>query len=131
MHLQSERIFCIIVIAIRCKHRLDNGTAAKEGWKNMKAFTGFAIGALAVIGAAAAAGIYLKKKTEKEDEYEKFEDIMDSEDDFDAFFDEDDEVLDDKAEDIAEAVEEKAEDAAEAVKDAVSDIADEIKDVTE
>ena len=43
----------------------------------MKAFTGFAIGILAVVGAIAAVGIYLKKKTEKEQlEYEKFDEIM-------------------------------------------------------
>ena len=61
----------------------------------MKAFTGFAIGTLAVLGAVAAVFIYLKKKTEKEIEYDQFDDIMDSDEDFDdEFFDDDDEVLD-------------------------------------
>ncbi len=69
----------------------------------MKAFTGFAIGTLAVLGAVAAIGIYLKKKTEKELDYDKFDDIMESDDDFDTFFDEDDEVIDDVAETADEA----------------------------
>ena len=61
----------------------------------MKAFTGFAIGTLAVLGAVAAVFIYLKKKTEKEIAYDQFDDIMDSDEDFDdEFFDDDDEVLD-------------------------------------
>ena len=41
----------------------------------MKAFTGFAVGTLAVLGAVAAVFIYLKKKTEKEIEYDQFDDI--------------------------------------------------------
>ena len=49
----------------------------------MKAFTGFAVGTLAVLGAVAAVFIYLKKKTEKEIEYDQFDDIMDSDEDFD------------------------------------------------
>ncbi len=66
----------------------------------MKAFTGFAIGILAVLGAVAAVFIYLKKKTEKEIEYDQFDEIMDSDADFDDdFFDDDDEVID--AADIA------------------------------
>ena len=75
----------------------------------MKAFTGFAIGTLAVLGAVAAVFIYLKKKTEKEIAYDQFDDIMDSDEDFDdEFFDDDDEVLDpaevmNNAEDAAEA----------------------------
>lgn len=75
----------------------------------MKAFTGFAIGTLAVLGAVAAVFIYLKKKTEKEIAYDQFDDIMDSDEDFDdEFFDDDDEVLDpaevmNKPEDAAEA----------------------------
>ena len=61
----------------------------------MKAFTGFAIGILAVLGAVAAVFIYLKKKTEKEIEYDEFDEIMDSDADFDDdFFDDDDEVID-------------------------------------
>jgi len=61
----------------------------------MKAFTGFAIGILAVLGAVAAVFIYLKKKTEKEIEYDQFDEIMDSDADFDDdFFDDDDEVID-------------------------------------
>ena len=40
----------------------------------MKAFTGFAIGTLAVLGAVAAVFIYLKKKTEKEIAYDQFDD---------------------------------------------------------
>ena len=61
----------------------------------MKAFTGFAVGTLAVLGAVAAVFIYLKKKTDKEIEYDQFDDIMDSDEDFDdEFFDDDDEVLD-------------------------------------
>ena len=61
----------------------------------MKAFTGFAVGTLAVLGAVAAVFIYLKKKTEKEIAYDQFDDIMDSDEDFDdEFFDDDDEVLD-------------------------------------
>lgn len=47
----------------------------------MKAFTGFAIGTLAVLGAVAAVFIYLKKKTEKEIAYDQFDDIMDSDED--------------------------------------------------
>ena len=79
----------------------------------MKAFTGFAIGTLAVLGAVAAVFIYLKKKTEKEIAYDQFDDIMDSDEDFDAeFFDDDDEVLDPA--DVMNKSEEKAEDAAEA-----------------
>lgn len=83
----------------------------------MKAFTGFAIGTLAVLGAVAAVFIYLKKKTEKEIEYDQFDDIMDSDEDFDdEFFDDDDEVLDpaevmNKADDEAKA--DDAEEAAE------------------
>ena len=66
----------------------------------MKAFTGFAIGILAVLGAVAAVFIYLKKKTEMEIEYEQFDEIMDSDADFDDdCFDDDDEVID--AADIA------------------------------
>lgn len=75
----------------------------------MKAFTGFAIGTLAVLGAVAAVFIYLKKKTEKEIAYDQFDDIMDSDDEF---FDDDDEVLDPA--DVMNKSEEKAEDAAEA-----------------
>lgn len=79
----------------------------------MKAFTGFAIGTLAVLGAVAAVFIYLKKKTEKEIAYDQFDDIMDSDEDFDdEFFDDDDEVLDHA--DVMNKSEEKAEDAAEA-----------------
>lgn len=79
----------------------------------MKAFTGFAIGTLAVLGAVAAVFIYLKKKTEKEIAYDQFDDIMDSDEDFDdEFFDDDDEVLDPT--DVMNKSEEKAEDAAEA-----------------
>lgn len=80
----------------------------------MKAFTGFAIGTLAVLGAVAAVFIYLKKKTEKEIAYDQFDDIMDSDEDFDdEFFDDDDEVLN-PAEVMNKPEEEKAEDAAEA-----------------
>lgn len=80
----------------------------------MKAFTGFAIGTLAVLGAVAAVFIYLKKKTEKEISYDQFDDIMDSDEDFDdEFFDDDDEVLD-PAKVMNKPEEEKAEDAAEA-----------------
>lgn len=80
----------------------------------MKAFTGFAIGTLAVLGAVAAVFIYLKKKTEKEIAYDQFDDIMDSDEDFDdEFFDDDDEVLD-PAEVMNKPEKEKAEDAAEA-----------------
>ena len=76
----------------------------------MKAFTGFAIGTLAVLGAVAAVFIYLKKKTEKEIAYDQFDDIMDSDEDFDdEFFDDDDEVLDPA--DVMNKSEEKAEDA--------------------
>ena len=72
----------------------------------MKAFTGFAIGTLAVLGAVAAVFIYLKKKTEKEIAYDQFDDIMDSDEDFDdEFFD---------PADVMNKSEEKAEDAAEA-----------------
>lgn len=90
----------------------------------MKAFTGFAIGTLAVLGAVAAVFIYLKKKTEKEIEYDQFDDIMDSNEDFDdEFFDDDDEVLDPaevmnkadeeaKADDAEEVAEEPAEEKA-------------------
>ena len=79
----------------------------------MKAFTGFAIGKLAVLGAVAAVFIYLKKKTEKEIAYDQFDDIMDSDEDFDdEFFDDDDEVLDPA--EVMNKSEEKAEDAAEA-----------------
>ena len=75
----------------------------------MKAFTGFAIGTLAVLGAVAAVFIYLKKKTEKEIAYDQFDDIMDSDEDFDdEFFDDDDEVLDPA--DVMNKSEEKAED---------------------
>lgn len=90
---------------------------APEKRFKMKAFTGFAIGTLAVLGAVAAVFIYLKKKTEKEIAYDQFDDIMDSDEDFDdEFFDDDDEVLnpaevmnksEEKAEDAAEASEEK------------------------
>lgn len=74
----------------------------------MKAFTGFAIGTLAVLGAVAAVFIYLKKKTEKEIAYDQFDDIMDSDEDFDdEFFDDDDEVLDPA--DVMNKSEEKAE----------------------
>ncbi|HCS31389.1 MAG TPA: hypothetical protein DIW32_01945 [Eubacterium sp.] len=80
----------------------------------MKAFTGFAIGTLAVLGAVAAVFIYLKKKTEKEIAYDQFDDIMDGDEDFDdEFFDDDDEVLD-PAEVMNKPEKEKAEDAAEA-----------------
>lgn len=80
----------------------------------MKAFTGFAIGTLAVLGAVAAVFIYLKKKTEKEIAYDQFDDIMDSDEDFDdEFFDDDDEVLD-PAKVMNKPEEKKAEDAAEA-----------------
>lgn len=82
---------------------------APEKRLKMKAFTGFAIGTLAVLGAVAAVFIYLKKKTEKEIAYDQFDDIMDS----DEFFDDDDEVLD-PAEVMNKPEEEKAEDAAEA-----------------
>ena len=79
----------------------------------MKAFTGFAIGTLAVLGAVAAVFIYLKKKTEKEIAYDQFDDIMDSDEDFDdEFFDDDDEGRD--TADVMNKSEEKAEDAAEA-----------------
>lgn len=71
----------------------------------MKTFTGFAIGALAVLGAIAAVGIYLKKKTEKELDYDKFDDVMESDDDFDTFFDEDDEIIDEIEKDDDEAIE--------------------------
>ncbi|MBP3336107.1 MAG: hypothetical protein J6L61_08225 [Ruminiclostridium sp.] len=75
----------------------------------MKAFTGFAVGTLAVLGAVAAVFIYLKKKTEKEIEYDQFDDIMDSDEDFDnEFFDDDDEVLD-PSEVMNKPEEEKAE----------------------
>ena len=85
----------------------------------MKAFTGFAIGIFAVVGAIAAVGIYLKKKTEKEQlEYEKFDEIMDSEEDFDAFFDEEDEIIDE--------AEEAIEDAKDSVADAIAEVAEEI-----
>ena len=87
---------------------------APEKRLKMKAFTGFAIGTLAVLGAVAAVFIYLKKKTEKEIAYDQFDDIMDSDEDFDdEFFDDDDEVLD-PAEVMNKPEEEKAEDAAEA-----------------
>ncbi len=92
---------------------------APEKRFKMKAFTGFAIGTLAVLGAVAAVFIYLKKKTEKEIAYDQFDDIMDSDEDFDdEFFDDDDEVLDpaevmNKPEE-EKPEEEKAEDAAEA-----------------
>ena len=79
----------------------------------MKAFTGFAIGTLAVLGAVAAVFIYLKKKTEKEIAYDQFDDIMDSDEDFDdEFIDDEDEVLDPT--EVMNKSEEKAEDAAEA-----------------
>ncbi len=87
---------------------------APEKRLKMKAFTGFAIGTLAVLGAVAAVFIYLKKKTEKEIAYDQFDDIMDSDEDFDdEFFDDDDEVLD-PAEVMNKPEEEKAEDTAEA-----------------
>lgn len=87
---------------------------APEKRLKMKAFIGFAIGTLAVLGAVAAVFIYLKKKTEKEIAYDQFDDIMDSDEDFDdEFFDDDDEVLD-PAEVMNKPEEEKAEDAAEA-----------------
>lgn len=87
---------------------------APEKRFKMKAFTGFAIGTLAVLGAVAAVFIYLKKKTEKEIAYDQFDDIMDSDEDFDdEFFDDDDEVLD-PTEVMNKPEEEKAEDAAEA-----------------
>jgi len=86
---------------------------APEKRFKMKAFTGFAIGTLAVLGAVAAVFIYLKKKTEKEIAYDQFDDIMDSDEDFDdEFFDDDDEVLDPT--EVMNKSEEKAEDAAEA-----------------
>lgn len=86
---------------------------APEKRFKMKAFTGFAIGTLAVLGAVAAVFIYLKKKTEKEIAYNQFDDIMDSDEDFDdEFFDDDDEVLDPA--EVMNKSEEKAEDAAEA-----------------
>lgn len=86
---------------------------APEKRFKMKAFTGFAIGTLAVLGAVAAVFIYLKKKTEKEIAYDQFDDIMDSDEDFDdEFFDDDDEVLDPA--EVMNKSEEKAEDAAEA-----------------
>lgn len=86
---------------------------APEKRFKMKAFTGFAIGTLAVLGAVAAVFIYLKKKTEKEIAYDQFDDIMDSDEDFDdEFFDDDDEVLDPA--EVMSKSEEKAEDAAEA-----------------
>lgn len=82
---------------------------APEKRFKMKAFTGFAIGTLAVLGAVAAVFIYLKKKTEKEIAYDQFDDIMDSDEDFDdEFFDDDDEVLD-PAEGMNKPEEEKAE----------------------
>lgn len=78
----------------------------------MKAFTGFAVGTLAVLGAVAAVFIYLKKKTEKEIEYDQFDDIMDSDEDFDdEFFDDDDEVLD-PSDVMNKPEEEKTEDSA-------------------
>lgn len=78
----------------------------------MKAFTGFAVGTLAVLGAVVAVFIYLKKKTEKEIEYDQFDDIMDSDEDFDdEFFDDDDEVLD-PSDVMNKPEEEKAEDSA-------------------
>ena len=83
---------------------------APEKRFKMKAFTGFAIGTLAVLGAVAAVFIYLKKKTEKEIAYDQFDDIMDSDEEF---FDDDDEVLD-PAKVMNKPEEEKAEDAAEA-----------------
>lgn len=87
---------------------------APEKRLKMKAFTDFAIGTLAVLGAVAAVFIYLKKKTEKEIAYDQFDDIMNSDEDFDdEFFDDDDEVLD-PAEVMNKPEEEKAEDAAEA-----------------
>ena len=77
---------------------------APEKRFKMKAFTGFAIGTLAVLGAVAAVFIYLKKKTEKEIAYDQFDDIMDSDEDFDdEFFD------DDPAEVMNKPEEEKAE----------------------
>lgn len=88
---------------------------APEKRFKMKAFTGFAVGTLAVLGAVAAVFIYLKKKTEKEIAYDQFDDIMDSDEDFDdEFFDDDDEVLDpaevmNKPEEKAEASEEATE----------------------
>ena len=86
---------------------------APEKRFKMKAFTGFAIGTLAVLGAVAAVFKYLKKKTEKEIAYDQFDDIMDSDEDFDdEFFDDDDEVLDPT--EVMNKSEEKAEDAAEA-----------------
>lgn len=86
---------------------------APEKRFKMKAFTGFAIGTLAVLGAVAAVFIYLKKKTEKEIAYDQFDDIMDSDEDFDdEFFDDDDEVLDPA--EVMNKSEEKAENAAEA-----------------
>lgn len=86
---------------------------APEKRFKMKAFTGFAIGTLAVLGAVAAVFIYLKK-TEKEIAYDQFDDIMDSDEDFDdEFFDDDDEVLD-PAKVMNKPEEEKAEDSAEA-----------------
>lgn len=89
---------------------------APEKRFKMKAFTGFAIGTLAVLGAVAAVFIYLKKKTEKEIAYDQFDDIMDSDEDFDdEFFDDDDEVLDPAK--VMNKSEEKAEDAAEASKE--------------
>lgn len=86
---------------------------APEKRFKMKAFTGFAIGTLAVLGAVAAVFIYLKKKTEKEIAYDQFDDIMDSDEDFDDEFFDDDEVLD-PTEVMNKPEEEKAEDAAEA-----------------
>lgn len=87
---------------------------APEKRFKMKVFTGFAIGTLAVLGAVAAVFIYLKKKTEKEIAYDQFDDIMDSDEDFDdEFFDDDDEVLD-PAKVMNKPEEKKAEDAAEA-----------------
>ena len=58
----------------------------------MKAFTGFASAILAILGAVAAVGIYLKKKTEKEAEFEEFDNVIESDEDFDEFFDEDEDI---------------------------------------
>lgn len=73
----------------------------------MKTFTSIAIGVLAVLGAIAAIGIFLKKKAEKEVDFDEYDEIMNSEDDFDDFFDEEDEVI---GEETAPEVEEVAED---------------------
>lgn len=89
----------------------------------MKALGVFLIGALAVAGGIAAATYITKKKLEKENEddyYENWDNVDDAEDDWDFDFDDDVDV-EETAETVVDKAAEAVSEAASVIKETVSD----------